>query len=96
MEIIWQFIRDHWIVVTGAVGAVVAAFVVPVFRNVILKALQAALLKIGQAIMSLLTAEALTRGAIWVLRKLAQKTAGDWDDILVEKLNEALHGKKVE
>ena len=96
MEIIWQFIRDNWIVVTGGIAAIVTAFVVPVFRGILLKAAQAALLAIGKAIMSLLTAEALTRGAIWVLRKLAQKTAGDWDDILVEKLNEALHGKKVE
>jgi len=45
--------------------------------------------------MSMLTAEALTRALIWALRKLAKKTAGDWDDILVEKLDQALHGKKV-
>ncbi len=96
MEIIWQFIRDNWIIVTGGLAAIVTAFVVPAFRGILLKAAQEALLRIGKAIMSLLTAEALTRGAIWVLRKLAKKTAGDWDDILVEKLNEALHGEKIE
>lgn len=96
MEVIWQFIRDNWIIVSGCVTAVVLAFVVPVFRGVLLKAAQAALLKIGKAIMSMLTAEALTRGAIWVLRKLAKKTKGEWDDILVEKLDKAMHGEKIE
>jgi ABC-type transport system involved in cytochrome bd biosynthesis fused ATPase/permease subunit len=95
MEIIWQFIRDNWIIVTGGIAAIVTAVAVPAFRAIAVKAFQAAALNIGKAIMSMLTAEALTRALIWALRKLAKKTAGDWDDILVEKLDQALHGKKV-
>ena len=88
---IWEFIRDNWIIVTGAVGSLIAIIAIPALRVVAWKALQLAILNIGKAIMSMLTAEALTRGAIWVLRKLAKKTKGTWDDELVEKLDKALH-----
>lgn len=96
MEVIWQFIRDNWIIVTAAVAAFVTAVAVPAIRAIAIKAFQAAALNLGKALMSMLTADALTRALIWALRKLAKKTDGDWDDILVEKLNDALHGKKVE
>ena len=90
---IWEFIRDNWIIVTGAVGSLIAVILIPAFRGVALKALQAFILRLGKAIMSMLTAEALTRGAIWVLRKLAKKTKGTWDDELVEELSKALSKK---
>lgn len=96
MEVLWQLLRDNWIICTGIIGSLVAIVAVPALRIVALKALQIAALNLGKAIMSMLTAEALTRGAIWVLRKLAKKTEGTWDDILVEKLNDALHGDKIE
>ena len=87
---ILEFIKDNWIIVTGAVGSLIAIVAVPAFRTIALKSLQAFALRLGKAIMSMLTAEALTRGAIWVLRKLAKKTKGTWDDELVDALEKAL------
>jgi len=86
----WEIIKDNWIVITGAVGSLIAIILVPAFRSVAWKALQAFVLRLGKAIMSMLTAKTLGLAAIWVLRKLAKKTKGTWDDDLVEKLAEAM------
>jgi len=94
MELVWEFIRDNWIIVTGAIGSIAAIVLIPAFRGVAIKAFQMFALRLGKAIMSMLTSEALTLGAIWVLRKLAKKTKGTWDDELVEKLAEALTKEK--
>lgn len=93
MELFWQFIRDNWLLVTGGLGAFLAVVLIPAIRGVAWKALQLAIANLGKAFMSMLTAEFFTKATIWVLEKLAEKTAGTWDDELVEKLKEQLKNK---
>ncbi len=62
----WEIIKDNWIIITGAVGSLIAIILIPAFRGVAIKALQAFVLRLGKAIMSMLTAKTLGLAAIWV------------------------------
>ena len=91
---ILNFIKDNWILVAAVVGALITIIAVPPIRKVMFKALQTALLKLGQAFMAMLTAELLIRGLLWVLKRVAEKTKGTLDDKLVVLLEKEIEKNK--
>jgi len=38
IKMFWEIIKDNWIVITGAVGSLIAIILVPAFRSVAWKA----------------------------------------------------------
>jgi len=80
MSVIWDFIRDNWISVTGGLIGVIVFTVIPALRGIAIVAIKAAAKRLFNAFISMFTADLLIAGALKIGEKLVKSTKTPNDD----------------